>query len=144
MNTLKIQFEKTLVSIVDHLKKLFHCRTWHVEAAFIFAALSSVALLRLLLTHQGYVEWLGVLAVHWTARHASVANRLEEKERRRAEKAGGAEVECYQELDRYYLKKEITWCLYFSLVGAYAGLVGVAIFLCYPWWRKTWRAYHPI
>lgn len=144
MTTLKDRFERMLITIVERLKKMFCCQTWQVETVFILVALASVAALRLIITHHGWVEWLGVLAVHWTARHASVANRLEEKERRRAEMTGGAEVECYKELDRYFLKKEITWCFYFSLVGAYSALVGVAIFLAYPWWRRTWRRYHPV
>lgn len=144
MSTLKDTFEKTLVAIVDELKKRFHCQTWQVEATFIFAALAAVAVGRLIITGHGWVEWLGVFAVHFSARHASVANRLEEKEHHRVKTGGQAEVECYRHLSRYFYLKEALWCAYFVLVGAYSALVGVAIFLAYPWWRKTWRTYHPV
>lgn len=143
MNTLRKKIEEKLVTIVEWIKNIFHCQTWHVEAGFIFAVLAAVAIGRLIVTGHGWIEWIGVFAVHFTARHASVANRLEEKEAHRVKTGGQAEVECYRHLTRYFYFKEALWCTYFILVGAYSALVGVGVFLLYGWWRTTWRTYHP-
>lgn len=136
-------FELIIVKIVESIKRFTHAKTWHIESAFVFLCLASVAVLRLVLTGQGWVEWIGVFAVWATFGHASVADRLEEKEKKRILTTGKPEVECYRMLSRYFYLKEICWFLYFVLIGAYSALVGVLIFLLYGWWRKTWRKYHP-
>lgn len=133
-----------LVRIVETLKRRFGLKTWHVESAFVFLCLATVAAGRIAITGHGWVEWIGVLAVWGTFQHASVANRLEEKEARRAAQTGTPEVECYEKLARYFYLKEIAWFVYFVLIGAYSALVGVFVFLAYGHWRKAWRKYHPV
>lgn len=132
------------VRVVETIKRTFGLKTWQVESAFVFCCLAAVAAGRILLTGHGWVEWIGVLAVFGTFSHASVANRLEEREERRARETGTVEVECYRKLAWYFLMKEIAWFAYFLLVGAYSALVGVIIFLLYGRWRKAWRKDHPV
>ena len=129
-----------LVRPVELLKKLTGVPTWKIEASFIFAVLSGVALA----THRPWVEWLGVAAVTLTFHHASVANRLEEMEGERVRKGGEATVDCYRWLQRYFYGKEAVWFVYFLLIHAYSALVGVIIFFFYGRWRSLWRLYHPI
>lgn len=133
-----------LVRIVEILKRRFRLKTYQVEYAFVFLCLSAVAAGRIILTGHGWVEWIGVAAVCGTFAHASVANRLEEREAKRAAQTGTPDVECYRKLARYFFLKETAWFVYFTLVGAYSALVGVVLFLLYGRWRKAWRRYHPV
>ena len=132
------------VHVVETLKRIFHARTWQVESLFVFACLASVAIIRIVVTGHGWVEWIGVLAVWGTFAHASIANRLEEKEAKRILQTGKSEVECYRKMSRYFMLKESAWFMYFVLIGAYSALVGVVIFLAYGRWRTLWRTYHPL
>jgi hypothetical protein len=137
------RFELTLVRGVESLKRIFHCHTWQVEQMFVFLVLASVAITRLVVTGHGWVEWLGVFAVSFTAQHASVAKDMEYRERRRVEKGGKAEVHCYAWLQRYFYLKESFWLAYFLIVEAYSALAGVAIFLFLGWWWKVWQKHRP-
>lgn len=80
------------------------------------------------------VEWLGSLAVELTFGHASVSFRLAEAEANRSEIV----VECHEKARWYFLGKEAAWLAYFALLGAWSPIVGVVVFLLYPWWRRTW------
>ncbi len=140
-----MKLERIPVRIVEKIKSLSpRIYVWWIEVAFVFGILASVAVIRIIATGHGWVEWIGVFAVTFTFSHASVANRMEEKEGKRVEKTGKPEVECYKSLQRYFYLKEICWLVYFVLVGAYSALIGTGIFLTYGWWRKTWRKYHPL
>ena len=117
----------------------FHFRTWYAEYAVVLTILVIVAVA----SGNRPVEWIGVLAVFFTFAHASVANRMEEREAFRAKMTGKADVHCYHLLTRWYLLKEMCWFLYFFLVHAYSALIGGVLFLIYPYWRKYWRRIHP-
>ncbi len=130
------------VRVVEILKKIFHCRTYHIEGAFVMFLLIGV----LLITKKGLIEYLGVLAVFFTFMHATIAEYMREAEMERlAHNHSGpvAPVECYYKLPYYFYAKEICWLVYFTILGAYSALVGVVIFLLYQPWRNLWRSYHP-
>ena len=129
-----------LIKIVEELKKIFKCRTYHVEYAFVLITLLFVGTI----SGKGPIEWLGVLAVFFTFCHTSIASRLEEREEHRKKITNLADVHCYYKLNYYFYAKELCWFLYFLIFGAYSALAGVLIFLLYTPWRKYWRKYHPI
>lgn len=143
MNTLILSIETTLVRGMEFLKRVFRCHTWQVEQAIVFLVLALVAIGRLIITGHGWVEWLGVFAVSFSAQHASVAKDMEFRERQRVEKGGQAEVHCFRWLQRYFYLKESFWLVYFLLVGAYSALAGVGIFLALGWWWKVWQKHRP-
>lgn len=132
--------EKKIVRIVEWLKKVFHVQTYVIEFFFVGIILVVVAII----SGKGIVEWIGVVAVMLNFGHASIADRLEEKEAVRFHVNKKSDVECYWKLKYYFIAKELCWLAYFLILGAYSALVGVGIFLLYPWWRKIWRKYHPV
>lgn len=132
--------QKKLAQIVLWVKKTFHVQTYIVEYVFVGAVLVIIAIV----SHKGLVEWLGVVAVFLTFGHASIAERLQEREAKRYHIDRKVEVECYWKLNYYFYAKEFCWLVYFYLLGAWSALAGVFIFLLYPLWRKTWRKYQPI
>jgi hypothetical protein len=109
-------------------------KTWHLESALVAIILIVV---NLFLANHWY-EWIGALAVWLSFGHASISFRMEEAEAIREVENGKPNVECYKWLGRYYLAKEASWFLYFSILSAYSALVGVFVFLLYPYWRKFW------
>jgi len=114
------------------VKKILGVKTWQIEATFIFACLLFIWLV----SGGSHIEGIGALAVFFTFMHASVANRLEEAEEKRAAKEEPLLVSCYKLLNRYYYAKEGLWLVYFILKVSVAGLAGVALFLVYPIWRN--------
>ena len=111
-------------------------KTWHIEGAVVAVVLTTVALA----SGGGAVELLGAAAVQLSFHHASVANRLAEREAARARPI----VECHRWAGRYFLGKELLWCVYFIAHGSWSALAGVGLFLAYPFWRRLWRRWHPI
>lgn len=134
-----MKFFYPLVWIVENIKKAFSCRTWHVEQSFTVIVLVVVALV----SGSEPVEWIGVGAVYLTFGYTLISDRLEEAERARHARGETPEVECYGKLRWYFYGKEILWTLYFIFLGAWSALVGVGLFVLYPYWRKLWRKYHP-
>ena len=114
-------------------------RTYQLESAIVLTVLVMVALV----SQKGWVEWVGVLAVWLTFKHASVSDRMAEKEGLRAERGEENIVECYQWERRYFLGKEVTWFIYFIALQAWSALVGVGVFLAYRGWRKAYRKHYP-
>lgn len=110
-------------------------RTWHLEMCAVAAVLATVAIARGMWT-----EWLATGAVLATFGHASIAERLREREAAR----DAAAVSCYRWLDVYYVAKELLWVAFFVVTSAYVALVGCAVFLAYPVWRRWWRRRHPL
>jgi hypothetical protein len=110
-------------------------RTWHVEMLVVGSVLASIALFR-----GAWTEWLCASAVLATFGHASVAERLRERDALRVQ----PEVDCVRWTWRYFIVKEILWAAFFVATGAYVALVGVGVFLAYPAWRTWWRKRHPI
>lgn len=97
--------------------------------------LAAVALAR-----DDWREWVAAAAVLATFGHASVAERMREREEARDE----VEVDCVRWTWRYFVAKEILWAAFFVLTGAYAALAGVGVFLVYPLWRRWWRCRCPL
>ena len=129
------------VYTVRAIKRVTGCRTWHVESAFVAAILVAV----IVITKKPWteipwlgqsvpVEWIIAFAVFRTFSYMTVATRLQEAEERRSTR----DVECHKKLVSYLIQKETAWCLSFILLGAWSALVGVFVFLLYPWWRKNW------
>lgn len=114
------------------IKDATGCKTWHVESSFVGLVLAAVVFAT---GRSGqWVEWLGAAAVWLTFGHASIGFRLQEAEEKRTE----IHVACHKKLKWYFLGKEACWLLYFIMLGAWSALVGVFVFLIYPWWRFAW------
>jgi hypothetical protein len=111
-------------------------RTWHVETLFVAFVLASVAVA----TGSRPVEWLGSAAVLAGFGHASIAERLAEREAQRVRPS----VECHRKAVLYFLAKEALWTSYFVAHRSWSALVGCGVFLAYPLWRRAWRRWHPI
>lgn len=133
-------------------------RTWHLEGIFVASWLAGA-----LFSSGRYVdwrEWVAALGVQLGFHHASVADRLREAaEKRLHARAEGAKrmsdrspdeveqgvgefiyhVECVAWLQRYWVLKEIAWVVYFLSTGAVSALVGCAVFLAHPFWRRWYR-----
>lgn len=110
-------------------------KTWQAEMLVVAVALAGVASWR-----GEWVEWLAAAAVLATFGHASVAERLREREAARPV----VSVDCHRWLGRYYVAKELLWVAFFVATEAYAALVGCAVFLAYPAWRRWWRRRRPM
>lgn len=111
-------------------------RTWHIEGSVVAVVLVTVALA----SGGGALELLGAAAVQLTFHHASVSQRLAEREAARDRPS----VECHRWAGRYFIGKELLWCAYFILHGSWSALAGVGLFLVYPIWRRWWRQRYPL
>lgn len=111
-------------------------RTWHVENTIVATTLATVALL----SGSSWKEWIGAIAVFCGFCHASIAERLREREAARPVPS----VECHRLSTVFFLAKEACWVTYFVALHAWSALVGCGLFLLYPLWRKLWRKYHPL
>lgn len=103
--------------------------------AVVASVLAAVAAAR-----GSWQEWIAAFAVLATFGHASVAERMREREAERDVPA----VDCHRSLWVYYGAKEVAWVAYFVATEAFAALVGCAVFLVYPAWRKWWRTRHTL
>lgn len=111
-------------------------RTWHFENAFVALTLGSVVLA----TRGRWVEWVGAASVFCGFCHASIAERMREREAARPVPS----VECHRLSTWFFLAKEAGWLVYFVALHAYSALVGCGIFALYPVWRRVWRRWHPL
>jgi hypothetical protein len=142
------------VRIVEFIKRKTGCETWVVEMAFVFMVLLPGVLLTihnprvaviggLFSVAAWMVETLGLFASVLMFGNLSVANRLEEKEERRAKRGEKTEW-CYKWLMRFFYGKEIVWSSYFLCKAAWPPLFVSLVLMRYGWWRRTWRKYHPL
>lgn len=129
-----------LIQGVEWIKKTFRVQTFVIEYVFVGIILIAVALI----SKKGWIEWLGVGAVFLTFGHASIAERLREREALRHLKKTPIEVACYWKLSYYFYAKEVLWFAYFIFIGAWSALVGVGVFLIYTPWRTYYRKWHPV
>ena len=131
-----------LIRLVEWIKTSFGVRTYVIEYVVVGGILVAVALI----SRKGPIEWIGVLAVFLTFGHASIAERLREREGLRHLKVGIGQVEvlCYSKLPYYFYAKESLWFVYFVLLGAWSALAGTLLFLAYTPWRNYYRTWHPI
>lgn len=111
-------------------------RTWHAEMLVVAVILTTTAFL----SGARPEDFLAALAVLFSFGHASVGERLREREAARET----PEVECHLWLDRYFCLKELAWATLFVTTGTWPALVGCAIFLAFPAWRRFWRKRHPL
>jgi len=111
-------------------------KTWHLEAAAVYAVLIAVNVIN----DAHPREWLGAVAVALSFHHASIASRLAEAEERRM----AGDVECVNHLGYYWTGKEVLWAIYFLLSGTYSALAGCAVFMVHPLWRRWYRRHYPI
>lgn len=111
-------------------------KTWHFENAVVAAVLLAVWVA----TGHTPVELVGSAAVLFGFCCASITDRLTEKEAARARPS----VSCYRLFWNFFIAKEACWACYFAWKGAWSALVGVGIFMVYPFWRKFWRKIHPM
>jgi hypothetical protein len=109
-------------------------KTWMIESFVVAAILIVVAIS----SGNAAIEWIGTAAVFFGFQHAQIADRLAERQGQMPT------VPCVNRLWMYYGAKEILWLSYFILHQSYAALVGVIVFLLYPFWRRAWRYYHPM
>ena len=110
-------------------------KTWHFESLVVVLILSAITYF----TGNRYQDWIAVLAVWLSFGHASISERLREKEAAQDIPT----IECYQKLNYYWIAKEIVWVIFFLATKSYSALVGCFIFIIYPYWRKLWRKLHP-
>jgi len=111
-------------------------KTWYGEHAFVV----TVQLAIVALAGGGWLQWLTAAAVYAGFSHASVAERLREREAARPQPT----VACHRWLHGYWVAKEVLWAAVFVATGAWPALSGCGIFLAYPVWRAYWRRHHPI
>ena len=107
-------------------------KTWKIEMLVVAVLLLTVNIC----THKFYsIEILASIAVLLTFGHAQIAARLAEKEAKRTV----VEVDCHGMMWLYFFGKEMFWLLYFFLNHSYSALMGVFIFIFYPFWRLIYR-----
>lgn len=111
-------------------------RTWHIENAVVALTLGSVVAI----TGGRWIEWVGAAAVFCGFCHASIAERMREREAARPVPS----VECHRLSTVFFLLKEAGWLVYFIALHAWSALVGCGIFIAYPLWRKLWRRWQPL
>ena len=125
-------------------------RTWHLEGLIVATIL--VGALFAFGRAGDWREWVAALGVQLGFHHASVANRLQEGELARRVMAPNdavwlpsviRHVDCVAWLNRYWVGKEMAWVVYFLATGAVSALVGCAVFLLHPLWRRYWRHIKP-
>lgn len=111
-------------------------KTWHIENAVVATVLLSVWVA----TGHRWIELVGSAAVYCAFCHASIAERMREREAARPVPS----VECHQLSTRFFLAKEVLFATYFAAQGVWSALVGCAVFAAYPLWRRYWRRVHPM
>jgi hypothetical protein len=111
-------------------------KTWHFESLFVAIFLTAITYL----TKNSFTEYIGCAAVWLTFNHASVSDRMAERQALKTK----PDVDCYRMSLVYFIGKELLWLAYFLKTGSYSALCGVILFLVYPFWRKFWRKYHPL
>lgn len=111
-------------------------RTWHVERAVAAGVLAIGAAF----SATDWRAWLSAAAVLAAFAHGQIADRLAEREAARARPS----VECHRKALLYFVAKEVLWVAFFLSTHAYPPLLGCAIFLVYPLWRRAWRRRFPL
>lgn len=111
-------------------------KTWKLELAVVAMVLGTVVVV----TRGGLLEAVGALAVLAAFAHAQVTERMREKQAAKTK----PDVHCHRWSLRYFMAKELLWLSYFIAHRSWSALVGVAVFLLYPLWRRWWRARRPM
>lgn len=111
-------------------------KTWQAEAVAVAVVLAAVVLA----TGGVAREWIGAAGVLGSFLHGQVSDRLAEREAARSAPA----VACHRWAGRYFVLREVAWLAYFATGRCWSALVGCAVFLAYPTWRRWWRFRHPL
>jgi len=111
-------------------------KTWHFENTVVAAILLTVWAA----TGHKFEELIGSIAVFCGFCHASIAERMREREAARPVPS----VECHDKLETFFWAKEVSWIAYFTQHHAWSAIVGCAVFAAYPFWRRYWRSIHPM
>lgn len=111
-------------------------RTWHFENAVVAVTLIIVTVC----TGGTWREWVGAVAVFCGFCHASIAERLREREAARPVPS----VECHAKATWFFGIKEVAWFVYFVSLRACPALIGCGLFIIYPLWRRQWRKWYPM
>jgi len=114
----------------------FCLRTWHFELIVVCGALVAVNLS----AKAKPIEWIGALAVLLSFGHASVCDRMAERQAQMSK----PDVDCHKWSLRYFVGKEVLWVIYFFLHHSYSALVGCGVFLLHPIWRHWYRRRRPL
>jgi hypothetical protein len=114
----------------------FPLKTWHLETLVV----AMILVVTNLLTRRGGFEWVGSLAVLLSFGHASIGDRLAERQLLMER----PDVECYSKLIWYFVGKELCWIAYFLHTRSYPALVGCGVFLLHPPWRRWYRKRFPV
>lgn len=129
---------KKLVAMVELIEKISSkIHVFHIEDAFVIITL----IITLIIARGNYIEWIGSVAVFIGFKHAVIAFRLEEVVERQ-KTHGDTAFNSHGKQTQYFYAKEILWFVYFILLGAWSGLIGVVLFLSYPIWHKIREEYH--
>lgn len=134
--------EKPSVWLVENIKEMTGCRTYHVENSAVALVLVIVLLSTGNWSHP--FKWVEALAVLMTFGHAGIAQRLEEQQRQQLDLHGEAQVPCFYKLEPMFVGKETLWMITFAVAGLWSALAGVFVFLMYYPWREAWRHQHPL
>lgn len=100
----------------------------------VAAALAATAL-----ASGGGREWFAAAGVLGSFLHAQVADRMAEAQAAAAE----PDVPCHAMSRVYFVAREAAWVAYFATGRCWSALVGCALFLAYPPWRRWWRSRRP-
>ena len=90
--------------------------------------------------HIRITEIIATIAVFFTFKHASVSDRMQERQALMAK----PDVECYKKSNQYFMIKEFFWITFFILIKSWAALTGAIVFFLYPLWRKWYRKRYPL
>lgn len=106
--------------------------TWMIEMAFAVLIFFGTAIL---CTGNPVVLYGTAIALTLTFGYVQIGTRLQEAQETLQE----THVECFQQMNRYLIAKELTWGAIFFYVGAYPAIPGALLFTLYPTWRKYYR-----
>jgi hypothetical protein len=109
----------------------FQFKTWHFEVGIVAIILCTITFF----FANNWTNWIATAAVIITFNHATICDRLQEKQSRMIRPT----VECYHKLHRLFVSKEILWIVFFIMTGSYSAIVGSGLFALYPLWRKLYR-----
>lgn len=84
--------------------------------------------------------WLTAAAILATFGHTQIGDRMQERQSLMETPS----VECHWKMNYYFVGKEVLWITMFLVVQNYPAIIGSALFIAYPHWRKWYRKRNPI
>jgi hypothetical protein len=120
------------------MKALFsRFKTYQIENTVV---LTILMLPFLFIDHIRITEIVATAAVFFTFCHASVADRMQERQALMEK----PDVHCYWKSNIYFMTKEALWITFFIMIQSWAALLGAVLFFLYPMWRKWYRKHYPL